>query len=287
VKLRQRSMSRPSLGGMLATRQGALILAVLCAVCAAGVLVFALGSYKANVQTPTATPQATVLVATGEIQQGTPGDLVASEKLYKSTPVAATQLTPGAISDASELQGKITETAILPGQQLTTTDFAATQGVTGVTALLSPHQRALSVPTDEVHGDLDVLVPGDHVDLYDSFAAGGGTEVGLLDPDVLVIKTPASGIAGAVATATNAGKSSTPAAPAGTTLVLAVSTALVPQLELTADAGKIWVALRPAKATAPVGGIATIGSVLALAGSSVASNTSTSNTNANTTGKHP
>ena len=53
VKLSQRRMSAPSLGGLLATRQGSLMLAALCAICAAGVLVFALGRYKTNV-----TPQA-------------------------------------------------------------------------------------------------------------------------------------------------------------------------------------------------------------------------------------
>jgi Flp pilus assembly protein CpaB len=279
VKITQRRMARPSLGGMLATRQGALILAVLCAVCAAGVLVFALGSYKQNVQT--VTPQATVLVATGEIRQGTSGDLIASGKLYKSTPVLATQLAAGAISDSSLLAGKVAQADILPGQQLTTADFSST---VGVPALLSPNQRAVSVPTEEIHGDLDVLVPGDHVDLYASLAHNNATTVSLLDPDVLVLKTPSSGIAGAVATAANSAK---PVAATGTTLVLVVSSSVVPQLELTADTGKIWVSLRPLKATAPLGGIATIGSILALAGSSPQTATSTSNGTSTRTGTHP
>jgi Flp pilus assembly protein CpaB len=280
VKLTQRRMARPSLGGMLATRQGALILAVLCAACAAAVLVFALGSYKANVQV--VTPQATVLVATGEIQQGTTGDVVASDKLYKSTPIVASQLAPGAISDASLLAGKIAQADILPGQQLTSAEFTA---AVGVPALLSPNQRAVSVPTEEIHGDLDVLEPGDHVDLYASLSHGNGTTVSLLAADVLVLKTPGSAIVGVVNSASSTAKPA--ASPVGTTLVLAVSDALVPQLQLTADTGKIWAALRPVKASAPVGGIATIKTILALAGPSVQTVTPTSTVNSNTTGTHP
>src|ERR1019366_10393882 len=69
VKNTQRRMSRPSLGGMLATRQGALVLALVCAACAAGIQLFALGQYK-SAQTTPQTVQATVLVATAEITKG-------------------------------------------------------------------------------------------------------------------------------------------------------------------------------------------------------------------------
>ena len=123
MKLSQRRMARPSLGGMLATRQGALILAVLCAACAAGMLVFALSSYKHSVQTPCPAGD-----GARRHRHDPEGDHRASDRrprsLYKSTPIVATQLAPGAISDASALQGQIAAIDILPGQQLTTTDFA-------------------------------------------------------------------------------------------------------------------------------------------------------------------
>jgi Flp pilus assembly protein CpaB len=252
-------MGKPSLGGMLATRQGALTLAVLCAACAAGILMLALSSYKQGVHTAVTAPkQATVLVATGEIQKNTAGDQVAADKLYKSTAVTPSQLAAGAISDAALLQGKVAQSNILPGQQLTTTDFAATATATG---LLSPNQRAISVPTDTVHGDLGVLEPGDHVDLYAEMTNGSGLTISLLAPDVLVINTPTGGLASALTTA-----SKTASASSGSpTLVFAVSDAIVPSLELTADAGKVWVALRPANATSPQGGVTTVNSVLARA----------------------
>ena len=245
MKLSQRRMARPSLGGMLATRQGALILAVLCAVCAAGILVVALSSYKRGVQTTV--KQATVLVATGEIQKGTSGDAVAAEKLYKSMPVVAGQLAPGAISNASQIEGQLVAADILPGEQLTTADFTTTPGVG---ALLTPNQRAISIPSDEVHSDLAVLQPGDRVDLYAEVGQDATTQILLLIAGVLVIKTPTSGIVGAAATASNSTSSgSNSTGP----IVLVVASNMVPDVALTADQGRLWMALRPAKATRPGG----------------------------------
>jgi Flp pilus assembly protein CpaB len=265
VKMSQRRLARPSLGGMLATRQGALILAVLCAVGAAAVLMFALSSYKRNVQT--VTPQATVLVATGQIQKGTSGDLLASQKLVKSMPIIASQLAPGAISDSAQLSGKIAQADILPGQQLTTTAFSA---AVGVGALLSPNQRAISIPTDEIHGDLDVLQPGDHIDMYAELAPPkSGPTIMLLVPNVLVVKTPGSAVLGAVPTVAAAGAAAAAAAAptGGTAMIFALNTSVVPSVQYTADQGKIWIALRPTNAVDPRPGVTTLSSVLAQAAS--------------------
>jgi pilus assembly protein CpaB len=235
VKLSQRRLARPSLGGLLATRQGSLTLALLCAACAAGILMFALNNYKANLRAPT--PQATVLVATGEIAKGTTGQTVASEGLYKSTPVLATQVVPGALSDAGELTGMTAQSDILPGEQLTTADFSAVSGVTG---LLSPTQRAVSVSIDEAHGDTDVLQAGDRVDVYATFAVSQknstlqGNEMVLLVRNALVLK-PAS------STAVREGGTSV----TGASLVLAVSMQQAPEVGYAMDNGKLYLALAP------------------------------------------
>jgi Flp pilus assembly protein CpaB len=246
---------------MLATRQGALILAVLCAACAAGILVIALSSYKQSVQVTT--KQATVLIATGEIAKGTSGAVIAAEKLYKATPIVASQLTPDAISDAAELNGKIAQADILPGQQLSLTDF----GTTAIpTSILTPNQRALSVPADEIHTDLALLQPGDRVDLYEEFKQST-PEVGLMIPNVLVLKTPSSGLAGAASDAASntSGGSSGGSSSSSGSLILAVNSSQVPSVALTADNGQLWVALRPANATKSVGGILTIAQLMAQA----------------------
>ncbi len=242
MKLSQRRLARPSVGGMLATRQGSLTLALLCAVCAAGILIFALGRYKSGLKT--VTPQTTVLVATAAIPKGTSGETVAAERLYKSVPMISSQLAAGAISDAAVLQGSIAQSDILPGQQLTSEDFAADAGVTGV---LSPGERAVSVTIDEAHGDTDVVQAGDHVDIYSTFAVTKGTVSAptmiLLVPNALVIK-PAS------SAATRAGGTSI----SGSSLVLAVPTNQAAEVAYASDNGKLYLTLRPtnASATQPV-----------------------------------
>lgn len=263
MKLSQKRISRPNLGGLLATRAGALTLALVCAIVAAGLLVFALGQYKQKNQTPTV--QATVLVATGEIHKGTTGVAIAAANLFKSTPVLASQVVPGALSDSSTLKGSVAQADILPGQQLTAAEFTTVVGVAGQ---LGPGQRAVSVSIDEAHGDTDVLAAGDSVDVYAALSSKGTPFLSLLIPDALVIKP------GGAAAAPAAGTTAPTPAVTGTSLVLAVSAAQAPQLAYVADNGKLWIILRPADATNPVPGITTLSSILTTA-------TST------TTGTHP
>jgi Flp pilus assembly protein CpaB len=262
MKMTQRRMARPSLGGLMATRQGAMMLALLCAVCAAGILVFALGKYKSGLKT--VSQQATVLVATGNIPRGAQGSSLAARGLYKATPVVASQIAPGALSDAAYLQGKTAATTILPGQQLSAADFT---GVVGVTGLLTPNQRAISLAISESPGDNDVLLPGDRVDVYTYFQKRD--VVVLTDPNVLVLKSaagPASTSASAggtsstpsTATGTStAGGSGTPPAAgaggpsliAGTSLVLSVSSQEASNIVYAAETGQNYLVLRPIKST--------------------------------------
>ena len=262
MKMSQRRMARPSLGGMLATRQGALLLAVLCAVCAAGILMFALGQYRTGLKTPTV--QATALVATAEISKGTSGDVVAARSLYKSTPIVAAQLQPGAISDASMLAGKVASTDILPGQQLTLADFA---GVSGVTGLLTPSQRAVAITIAESPGATDVLEPGDRVDVYAMFGTGSMI---LMGQDIQVIKqsggtvttpngaassAPAGGATTPAASSTTSASSgaapasAAPASATGSSMVLAVSDKQASDFVYAAQKAQLYLTLRPANAS--------------------------------------
>lgn len=294
MKLTQRRMARPSLGGMLATRQGALILAVICAACAAGILVFALGQYKTQVQAP-APIQGTVLIATAQIPQGMAGNVIAARGLYKATPVAAAQVQAGAVSDASALAGKVATTNILPGQQLTVADFS---GPTGVVGLLTPDQRAVALNISESPGATDILQAGDRVDIYASF---GGKMV-LLDPNIEVIKPagatsststgsaqPASaaptGTTAASSSTTSTSASATPApasgAPAttisGGSMVLAVTAKQAADLIFAAQNATLYLTLRPNGAVATPAKVTTEQTVIADAVAQV---------NANPTGGH-
>jgi Flp pilus assembly protein CpaB len=248
-------MSGPSLGSILATRQGSLMLALLCAVCAAGVLVFALGRYKSNVQQPV--PQASVLVATGEIAKGTTGADIASQRLYKLEPVAATAVTPGALTDAAALGTETASSDILPGQQLTSADFAT---ILNVGEALKHNQRGLEVTISESPGATDITQPGSRVDLYDTNAvpsgaaaaggsgltasAGSSSDVPaaakLIASNVLVLK-PATAIPVTIGNKSVIGSS----------LVFALSDNLVGAVISTAVKGGIYLALDPSTKPAP------------------------------------
>lgn len=282
-KMTQRRMARPSLGGMLATRQGALVLALICAACAAGILVFALGQYKTGLKTPTV--QATALVATAQITKGTSGDMVASRGLYKSTPIVASQLAPGAISDASMLTGKVASVNILPGQQLTVADFS---GVTGVSGLLTPSQRAVALSIAESPGATDLLQPGDRVDVYETVKPGV-TPLVLMAQNVQVVKqsggtvsagTPGS--ASAAPAASSAGSSSgsasststgsstpspggaaSPSTVSGASLVLAVTDKQASDFVWAAESATLYLTVRPPNATGSARIVTSAASVVA------------------------
>ena len=270
MKLSQRRMSRPSLGGMMATRQGAIILALVCAICATGILLFALGRYKATVKQPTVVPQATVLVATAEIPKGVSGDQIAAQTLYRSVPVAASQVSAGAIADASELAGRQTTTAILAGQQLTTADLSPQVRIVNS---LAPDQRAISITISDIAGSIPLLETGDEVDLYTQFPSkqGGNFNV-LLERGVPVLSSPtptatASTPAAPGGTTTTSATTSTAAAPAASggagNLVLGVTTSQVARVIYAAMNGQLYVALRPTKANHTPAVITNQGSVVA------------------------
>jgi Flp pilus assembly protein CpaB len=225
-------MNAPSLGGILATRQGSLALALVCAICAAGVLVFALGRYKTHVTQPT--PQATVLIASGEIAKGTTGTQIAAQKLYRSVPVTAAQLSAGAIANAADLTDQTASTNILPGQQLTSGDFSS---LASVSLTLHNGTRAIEIATAGAQGAVDITNPGSRVDVWGKPTTGAGTNYVLVASDVLVLKP-------ATATPVTIGNQSVP----GSTLVVEI-----PSAEVSAvldHSASVYLTLRPGKSGA-------------------------------------
>jgi hypothetical protein len=66
------------------------------------------------------------LVATKLIPKGTPGSVVATNVMYAPVKLPEEEVEDGAISDPSYLRGRTSVVDILPGQQLTATDFMLT-----------------------------------------------------------------------------------------------------------------------------------------------------------------
>lgn len=246
MKLPQRRVSRPNLGGLMATRQGALALALICAVAATGILMFALGRYKTSVKAPV-TPQTTVLVATKQIPKGTSTSMIASGGLYRPMPIVATQLAPGAISDASVLSGKVAAAVILPGQQLTTADFTPVPVVTGG---LAPYQRAISLSIGAVAGSTAFLQTGDKVDVYAQF----GSKNVLLERGAPVLQAPVGPAAVGAPKAV---------APTAGPLVLGVTSSRAASIVYAAQNATLYLALRPATADHTPNGITNLKTVIA------------------------
>src|SRR4029453_17250871 len=92
----------------------------------------------------------------------------------------------GAVSDPSYLAGRAAAVDIFPGQQITATDFAASD-TTSVDSQITGTQRAFSMNIDQVHGVLSQVQVGDSVDVYTSVSG----VVKLFAPNVKVLTIPA------------------------------------------------------------------------------------------------
>jgi pilus assembly protein CpaB len=234
------------LKGLLATRHGTLLVALTATVVAAGILVLAINRYRQSVTTSNA--QSTVLVANSLIEKGTSGTAIAASQLDTPTKIVEKHLSTGAISDTAMLTGKVAATNILPGQQLTTADFAL---ASGLATQLAANQRAISVPLDTSHGLSGVVTPGDHVDVYAGFIAAGGPQIRLLVPNVLVLESASTGGGGL---ASNNG---------GGNVVLAINDNQAAEIAYASDNGKIWLVLRPGNAQGATQTVANLQSILA------------------------
>ncbi len=241
MELTGKNYTRNDWRKLLATRRGTVIVAGVCALVAAGILLFAMNRYRHNVDT--SGNQETVLVAGGLIQKGTSGDAIASEHLFNSTSVAVKQASEGVIADTRQLRGKVASADIYPGQQLTASDFEAKGGLPSE---LAPDHRAITVSLDQSHGMVGQLHQGDHVDVYagvsfESRGAHSEPALRLLMTDIKVLQAGSTS-SGGLGSANNPNNSFS-------NITLDVADTQAGALAYAADNGKVWLILRPADAT--------------------------------------
>jgi Flp pilus assembly protein CpaB len=241
VELTGKNYTRNDWRKALATRRGTIVVAAVCALVAAGILLLAMNRYRHNVDT--SGNQETVLVASGLIQKGTPGDAVASGQLFKPTSVAVKQVSAGAVADTAQLHGKVAVADIYPGQQLTAADFTINGGLA---TRLAPNQRAMTVPLDSAHGMVGEVHSGDHVDVYAgiSFDARNGRG----EPALRLLMTNIPVLQAGTATSGGLGGSQNPTSQSSN-VTLNVDAGQAGALAYASDNGKVWLVLRPANAT--------------------------------------
>jgi Flp pilus assembly protein CpaB len=216
-------MSNTSLTSKVARSRGwTLALGIAAAALAAVLLIAYLIQYRSSVNDSTApTP---VLVAKSLIPKGTSGTVIAEKSLFQAATLSKDDLKTGALSDPAYLNGRVAVADIFPGQQITTADLSA--GLTdAIPTQLSGIQRAVAIPVSGPRGLVGYVASGDRVDIYYEIGSTGGVILGLLAPNILVMRAPAA---------------------EGQPAVLRADAALAQKLALAADTGTIWFLLRPA-----------------------------------------
>jgi Flp pilus assembly protein CpaB len=220
---------------ILSTRRGTLGLACVAAVVAGVALLIFVNSYKRTLDA-NAEP-VTVLVARDALPKGSSGDLIAKKGLFEATGLKREQLEEGALTDPASMLGMVTTHEIVPGQQLTTSDFA--KPTDPVMSGLAAGDRAMTIALDSAHGMIGDVQAGDHVDVLAGFQVqpdGSGRPRPVLRTllqDVEVLKAPKESTKQAMGAAQTQN------------VVLRVPEKSSPELAFSSDNGKVWIVLRP------------------------------------------
>ena len=212
-------MSNTSLTSKVTQSRGwTLALGIAAAALAAILLVAYLVQYRSSVNDAAApTP---VLVAKSLIPKGTSGTVIAEKGLFQAATLPQDDLKVGAISDPAYLNGRVAVADIFPGQQITTADVST--GLTdAIPTQLSGLQRAVAISVDATRGLVGYVASGDRVDIYYQVGANDGTVLGLLAPNVMVMR-------------------------AGTPMIIRADAPLAQKLALASNSGTLWFFARPA-----------------------------------------
>ncbi len=215
-------MSNTSLTSKVQQSRGwTLALGIGAAALAAILLIAYLVQYRSSVNDSTA--PSPVLVAKNLIPKGTSGTVIAEKQLFQAATLSKDDLKVGAISDPAYINGSVAVADIFPGQQITTADLSV--GLTdAIPTQLTGLQRAVAISVDGSRGLVGFVSSGDRVDVYYQTGSEGGTILGLLAPNVLIMRAPTGG------------------APA----IIRADAPLAQKLALASDSGTLWFLLRPA-----------------------------------------
>lgn len=197
-----------------------------------------------------------VLVATDAIPSGTMGDDLASKVEVESVPEKVR--IPGAVTDVSALAGLFATVDILPGEQLSTGRFAATDTIGPAGAPAGKHAITISLEPERAVGGQ--VVAGDLVGVVISLEedASGQPATRLVLHKILVTAVQAAGLSAP----DEHGRVDEP--PEGTLLVtLAVDPSQVERIVFGAEFGRLWLTSEPKDTSEAGTRVQTKGSVLA------------------------
>ena len=148
----------------LANTNGLLLLLAVVAGLVAAVIVFIVVSESGgdgDSATTVAGGTAPALVATQSISAGT----LVTEEMVKVVDVPESLLVVGVYDDADLVVGEVSTVAIGAGEQITTLKIGLLVPDQGLSGVVAPGMRAVSVQVDEVTAVGGNLLPGDRVDI--------------------------------------------------------------------------------------------------------------------------
>jgi Flp pilus assembly protein CpaB len=225
---------------LIATRRGTIILSIIAAVIAAGLVLVYVGRYRNSVNS--VGQPVTVLVARGKIPKGSSGDVIAAQNLYTTTTLRSSQVLDGAFSDPASLRGEVAVTDIAAGSQLKAGDFAPAS--TNAASAITGDQRIVSIPFSAANGLSGELQAGDHVDVYVGFnvvpvsPTGVAVAGGQARPVVRRILSDVTVVG-------QGGKTSGVLASGNGNISFKVTDQQAADLEFASQNGTLWLALRP------------------------------------------
>ena len=228
---------------MFHSRGGTVVIGGIAALVAAVLLLVYLSQYRDNLNN--SNESVTVLVANKLIPQGTPGDQVAGQHWYKQVEVQRRDLLDGAITNPSQIAGKVAASSVYPDTQLTTSQFTSPPN-NSASVSLSGDQRAIAIPFDAAHGAVGYVHPGDHVDILAGFnvipldkngvplqGAQQRPVMKVIAQDVPVLFVPAAVKDG-----------STQATSSDNSVVVRLTDEQASAVAFASDNGKVWISVR-------------------------------------------
>jgi Flp pilus assembly protein CpaB len=225
---------------LIATRRGTVLLSVIAAAVAGGLILVYVSRYRDSVRA-SGQPVTVLVAAGGGIAKGTAGNVIAAKRLYSAQTLRQSQVLNGAFSDPSSLRGQVATQDIPYGAQLTSADFASVS--TNLAGTLAGDQRIISLPFSAAQGLSGALQVGDRVDVYAGFSvsqvgpnglsAGGGSR-----PIIRRILTDVPVVA-------IGGKTSGVFASTSTNLSFKVSDQDAAELAFASQNGTLWLGLEP------------------------------------------
>lgn len=219
---------------LVSTRQGIIGVAAGAALLGGLILILFLSAYRDSLTGSDGTKK--VLVARVLIESGSPADAIAEDNMYEIVSVDKADIDDGAVRDPGEIKGQVSDAAIYPGEQLTSTDFRQQGGSLG--DKIRARERAISLPFTTYGGLVGDLETGDRVDVIGLFRldpaeAGRDRPVSrILLQDALVLKAPKADDEGTSSTRKQA-------------VVLRGTDQDATELAFTGEFGVLWLALRP------------------------------------------